>query len=102
MTDTVSHMAPERASADNRRAVPNLTELSTTRLLRHAHAASGGDLCKAFDVLRALAFDYPNARNATRVLRSKIEKHPGCDVFEIDRTGFVRLSKSAAFPPETA
>ncbi|HKU67245.1 MAG TPA: hypothetical protein VJP85_05690 [Candidatus Baltobacteraceae bacterium] len=98
MTHPVSHTAPKRASADNRWAIhsPKNNHLSTTRLLRHAHHVSGGDLAKALDSLRALAADYSNAWSAIRVLRSKLAKHPGCDVFTITGPGIVRLSRRPA------
>lgn len=98
MTHPVSHTAPKRASADNRWAIhtPTADYISTTRLLRHARHATGGDIAKAIELLRALAPDYSNASSAIRVLRTKLAKHPGSDTFTIEGPGIVRLSKRPA------
>lgn len=93
MTLSVSHTAPRCASADNR---PLTDYVSCTQMLRHAHHMTDGDLTKALDVLRALSDRYSNAWSAVRVLRQKMRKHPGSDIFTIERSGFVRLSKRPA------
>lgn len=63
--------------------------VSTTNLLKMAHQASGGRIDKAINMLDAMRREYIEAHSAIRVLRTKVQKHPGASTFSIERSGFV-------------
>lgn len=61
--------------------------VSTTRLLRHVHHLSEGDVGKAINALRALAEEHSNAHNAIRVLKLRAKQKP---CFRIEDSGLIR------------